>query len=420
MKRLIGDFSGREAAHPAEDSTPLQKSRNFIGLRSMRLVVLAVVAWSSVFAAWDGHMLLQTVPEKAGGNTTAPFSLLISGTFPELATVSSGGHVLNTVSCGVNSITCPADLVFAKDSQCAVPYSGWDILGYSATTGQLAAMVEIPLLSDIRPTKVYICAGNPLISTFQGSARGAAYDNNYLLALHMDETSGTILHDSTANANDAVKKSSTAPSPISDAKLVGGQRFVGMRNSTNNDYVRFQSNTAPTSSYTMEYWSNAASYVNQDTVFLAPHDSGGPVIYTGFYWFPSGTILFRNSWGAATPSASSAASIGTFHNIVFVRDNDTMNVYLDGVAGTVATGFGTGAATWSGLGWNESPSQAYDSFNGTLDEIFYSKVARGPAYITARYNNVESPSTFYTVGPFTPITPTPRSTTRANSQVNVF
>src|SRR6185312_6259997 len=323
-------------------SARAEKSRNFIRLRSMRLLVLAFLSLPAVFGAWDGHMLLQTVPEKAGGAPTAPYTLLISGNFPELAAVSAGGHVANTVTCGVNSLTCPADLIFARDSQCTVPYAGWDILGYSGTTGQLTAMVEIPLLSDIRPSKVYICAGNPQISTFQGGGRGAAYDNNYLLAMHMDEISGTVLHDSTANANDAVKKSATAPSPNAAAKLGGGQRFTGTRNSTNNDYARFQTDTAATSTYTMEYWSNATSYVNQDAVFLAPHNASGQVIYTGFYWFPSGTILFRNSWGGSTPAAAAAASTGTFHNIVFVRDNDTMNVYLDGVPGTVATGFGTG------------------------------------------------------------------------------
>jgi hypothetical protein len=235
----------------------------------------------------------------------------------------------------------------------------------------------------------------------------------------MDETSGTVLHDSTANANDALKKSSTSPSTAVTAKLGGGQLFAGARNSADNDYARFRTNTAPASSYTIEYWSNAISYINQDAVFLAPHD-GGPIVYAGFYWYPSGTILYRNTWNPATPSAAARASAGSFHNVVFIRDKDTMNVYLDGVAGTVATGFGTGPQIWSGLGWNEAPSATFDSFNGTLDEVFYSNVARTPAYVTARFNNVSSPSTFYTVGPFTPITPSPRSTTGANSQVNVF
>jgi hypothetical protein len=420
MRRTISTLPGSGGARPAAGPPPAEKNQNFIGLRSMRVLVAALISLTPIFAAWDGRMLLQTVPEKAGGATTAPYSLLISGTFPDLAVVSSGGHVVNTVSCGVDSITCPADVIFSRDSQCTVPYAGWDILGYSGATGQLTAMVELPQLSDIRPSKVYICAGNPLISTFQGGARGAAYDNNYLLALHMDETSGTVLRDSTVNANDAVKESAAAPSAVADAKVGGGQHFAGTRNSANNDYARFLSNTAPTSSYTIEYWSNAISYVNQDAVFLSPHASGGPLTYVGFNWYPAGKIAFRNSWGSPMPLAPAVATAGIFHNLVFVRDDDTMNIYLDGAPGTAASGFGTSAAIWSGLGWNEGVSVAYNSFNGTLDEIFYSKIARGPAYITARYNNVNNPAAFYTVGPFTPIPPVQHSTTQADSQVNVF
>ncbi len=418
MKSLVSALFRRSGRWV--ESTPRPRNgQSLIALHTMRLLVAALLSLPSAFGAWDGHMLLRTVPEKAGGGTTSPYLLLINGTFPDLAMVSSGGHVMNTTICGVNSITCPADLVFTRDAQCTVPYAGWDILEYSGTTGQLVAMVEVPLLSNVRPANVYICAGNPLVTIFQGGGRGAAYDNDYLLALHMDEMAGTVLHDSTANANDAVKKSATAPSAVAAAMLGAGQRFTGTRNSANNDYAQFLSNTQPTSSYTIEYWCNAVSYLSLDTVFLAPLDSG-PIISTGFYWFPSGTILFRNSWGYSTPKAPGAATTGTFHNIVFVRDNDTLNVYLDGVPGTATTGFGTTTAVWAGLGWNAAPNTAYNSFNGTLDEVFYSKIARGSAYITARYNNVNSPSTFYTVGPFTSIAPVPRSTTAANSQVNVF
>ena len=418
MKDLIGAFF-RRGGRSNEGRPRARNVQNLFARRAMRFMAVALLALSPTFGAWDGHMLLQTVPGKAGGSITAPYLLLINGTFPDLAGVASGGHVLNTTSCGVNSIVCPADLIFTRDSQCTVPYAGWDILGYSQTTGQLVAMVEVPLLSNVRPTNVYICAGDPLITTFQGGDRGAAYDKDYLLALHMDEMSGTVLHDSTANANDAVKKSAGAPSAVASAKLGAGQRFIGTRNSVNNDYAQFLANTEPVSSYTIEYWSNAASYVNLDTVFLAP-SSNGPVISTGFFWYPSGTILFRNSWGSPAPTPPAAATAGTFHNIVFVRDNDTQNVYLDGTPGTAAAGFGTSTASWAGLGWNQPPNTAYNSFNGTLEEVFYSKIARGTAYITARYNNVNSPSTFYTVGPFTSISPVPRSTTGANSQVNVF
>ncbi|HVW09885.1 MAG TPA: LamG-like jellyroll fold domain-containing protein, partial [Bryobacteraceae bacterium] len=392
------------------------------GVHAMRrLTILLLVSCLPATAAWDGFSLIQTVPAKAGGSATSPYSLLISGTYPQFAAVASGGHVKNTVPCGVNSITCPADLIFTRDSQCTTPYSGWDILSWSPSTGQLSVVLEIPILSNLRPAKIYACAGSPAVNTYQGGGRGSAYDSNYLLALHLDETSGTILHDSTANANDAVKKSAAAPAPVTAGKLGGGQQFTGTASSTNNDYALFESVTEATNTYTMEYWTKATSYVDLDSVFLGSDGlAGGPVIHTGFYFYPAGSVLYRNSWCCSSPHAPATASAGTFHNIVFVRSGDTMNVYVDGVPGTAATGFGDGAQTWMGLGWDGGVSSVFNSFNGILDEAFLSKVARSADYITARFNNVNSPSTFCTVGPFGPITPIPQSTTQANSQVNIF
>jgi hypothetical protein len=385
------------------------------------LLALALVSCSLASAAWDGFSLFQTVPEKAGSGPTSPFSLLITGTFPAFATTGSGGHVVNTVACGVNMITCPADLIFTRDSQCTTPYSGWDILSYSPATGQLTVVIEIPLLSNVRPAKIYACAGNPAVSNFQGGERGAAYDNNYLLALHMDESSGTILHDSTANANDAVKKSASAPSPVAAGKLGGAQRFRGEANSADNDFARFGSVTAPASTYTIEYWTNISSYVDQDSVFLQSTGSASsPAIFTGFYWFPGGTVLYRNSYNSTTPTLPTTATAGTFHNIVFSRSGNKMNVFLDGVPGTATSNFPDIIERWKGLGWDGGASTVYNSLNGILDEVFFSSVARSEDYITARFNNVNNPSTFYTTGPFVPLKPVARSTTQANSQVNVF
>jgi len=383
------------------------------------LLALAFLCCQTAFGDYAGYLEFQTVPSQAGTAATSPYSLLISGIFPQFATVAHGGQVVNTVTCGVNSIVCPADLTFSKDSGCTAPYAGWEITGYSPTTGQLTASVVIPILSNTRSEKIYACVGNAAVTTFQGGARGAAYDNNYLLALHMDETSGTTLHDSTANANDALKKAATSPNPTTAGKLGGAQTFLGTANSINNDYALFSSPTAPANTYTIEYWTNASSYIDQDSVFL--ENSGTPpIIYAGFYWYLPGTVIFKNSFNPNSPIAPGHASAGIFHNVVFVRNGDNLSVFLDGVAGTSASGWGTGLEQWIGLGWDAGANSVFNSFNGVLDEVFYSNIARTPDYVTARYNNLNNPSTFYTVSAFTPLVQAPRSTTQANSQVNIF
>jgi hypothetical protein len=343
---------------------------------------------------------------------------MISGTFPQMATISNGGKVANTVLCGVNSIVCPADIAFMKDSSCATPYPGWEVFVYSPITGQMSAMVQIPALSNVLGERIYACIGNPAVTSFQGGARGSAYDNGYLLALHMEETSGTVLHDSTANGNDAVKKASLSPAPTMTGQAGAAQNFVGTANSANNDYALFGSPTAPTTTYTIEYWTKASSYINEDSVFLE-NSSGAPDVFTGFFWYPSGTVWYRNTYGPGGATAPGLASAGIFHYIVFVRNGGTQSLYIDGVAGVPGAGFG-GPEQWKGLGWDGGASSQMDSFNGVLDEVFYSNTARSADYITARFNNLKSPSTFYSVSPYTTSVPAARSVTRANSQVNLF
>ncbi len=270
----------------------------------------------------------------------------------------------------------------------------WDVLSYSPVTGQLTVQVKIPLLATTRPIRIFGCAGNSVVTTFQGGAQGAAYDNNYLLALHMDETSGTILHDSTANADDAVKKGSANPNPTPTAVLGGAQNFVGTTNSTNNDYALFGAPTAPADTYTVEYWTNATSFINTDAVFLESDGAGGgPVVYMGFYWYP-GVARFVNSWNTGffpfEPGGANVAP-GAFHYIVFMRNGDTVTMYVDGVAGPPLAGYGLQAEEWSALGWNGGANAVFNSYNGILDEVFYSNIARGPDYVTARYNNIIEP-----------------------------
>ncbi len=387
-----------------------------------KILFLALVFCYPALGGYGGYILFQTVPSKAGASETSPYSLLIDGTFPEYATVANGGNVVNTTSCGVDSILCPADLIFTEDSGCTAPFAGWDVIAYSPATGRLSVTVKIPTLSNTHSVKVYGCVGNSAATTFQGGLRGAAYDNNYLLALHMEETAGAALYDSTANANDAIRKAGTNPNFNASGLVGAAQKFLGTANSPNNDYALFQSPTASTNAYTIEYWTNATSYINQDSVFLES-SGGAPSIFTGFFRLPVPTVTLQNTWNSNfSPSqpAGSNVSPGAFHYVTFVRNGDIMNLYVDGVAGTAKSGYGTQAERWRGLGWDGGANASINSFNGIVDEVFFSNVARSPDYVSARFNNLSNPSGFYTVSPYTLAPVLQRSTTRANSQVNIF
>lgn len=371
-------------------------------------------------AGYSGYLQIQTVPSKAGSSDSYSFPLLISGTYPVFATVPNGGRVVNTVTCGVDSIPCPADLIFATDPTCSALLNGWEIVSWSAVTGQISAIVQLPKLSFTAPQSIFACVGNAAVTSWQGGTRGAAWDPNYMVSLHMEESSGTVLYDSTANANNATKRTASNPAPTSGGILGSAQQFAGAVGSSNNDYALFASLTPATPNYTIEYWAIPSSFGNQDVVALES-SGGAPNIFTGFYWYPAGTIVYRNSYASSlTPTAVRTTPTGALHNIVFVRSGNTMNVFVDGVAGTQESGFGSGGEQWKGLGWDGGPNGSTNSFRGLLDEVCFSNVARSTDYIVARYNNLSSPSTFYSVSAFTTVVPVPPSTTRADSQVAIY
>jgi hypothetical protein len=99
------------------------------------------------FGGYTGYRLFTINHTLTGTANSTNFTVLISGTYAEFATTGNGGNVQNTVSCGVNSITCPADLVFTSDAGCSSPLAGWEFESYTATTGQIVAWVIVPTLS---------------------------------------------------------------------------------------------------------------------------------------------------------------------------------------------------------------------------------------------------------------------------------
>jgi len=313
------------------------------------------------------------------------FPVLFSGTYSYLTTQANGGNVQNASG---------YDIIFTSDSACQNSLS-FEQESYNPSTGAVVYWVKVPTVSHSASTVIYLCYDNSTITTFQ-STPSSTWDGNFQGVWHMGESSGTTLHDSTSNANNAIKKGASNPAPTSSGEIGGGQTFVGTLNSTNNDYALFSSLTPATNTWTIEWWAYETNAIYLDSVFL--QSDSGNILFAGYYWYPNGSLHWYNNYNTSlTPTPPSAASLNNWHHVVFVRNGDSMNVYLDGVAGTAVTGNGTSTAQFKGLGWDGVAG--YDcSFNGTLDEARLSNTVRSADWIVTEYNNQSSPSTFYTVG----------------------
>jgi len=98
----------------------------------------------------------------------------------------------------------------------------------------------------------------------------------------------------------------------------------------------------------------------------------------------------------ALNTAGSTATHGAWHRVVATYDGANKKVYIDGIERATA------ACTWNfadntqalDIGWDGDNEE----FNGVIDEVRVSNVARSLEWIGTEYNNQNSPSTFYTIG----------------------
>lgn len=330
-----------------------------------------------------------TVPAPVGGPHT-DITLLLVGSDPKLRTVANGGQIQNTVTraYGSYSQVVPADLILSSDMGGSSLYN-WGYDYYDPATGLVIIWVKKPSYSAA--FSPFVSIGNPTVTTYQGGSIGSEFDGNVKRAYHMGD-SGATLTDFSSSRIDATKKSATQPNPTTSGQIDGAQTFVGTISSTDNDYATFSSPTPATNTYTLEAWVNQSSNVDHPTLYYVWASlTGSHVVGFGTTWFPAPvTMKYFDNFNGNAPTAPASFNTGEWHHIVFVRNGDSANYYLDGVAGTAKTGLGTGTQTWVGLGWSGAAT-TLESIVGTVDEAKFSSTPRSADWIATEYVNQNNP-----------------------------
>jgi hypothetical protein len=137
-----------------------------------------------------------TIPRSQVAATELNFPVLISGTFPLLATSANGGLIQNTTV--LNLQTAPADLVFTLDSA-GTQLLSWEVASYTPSSGQIEIWVRIPTLLNTADTVGYMWYGNPAVTTYQCVA-STTWDPYYSAVYHFGNVNSLSLLDSTINA----------------------------------------------------------------------------------------------------------------------------------------------------------------------------------------------------------------------------
>ena len=256
----------------------------------------------------------------AGASNLSNFPVLVSLTDANLATVVNGGNV---------GLADGSDILFtAADGATKLNH---EIEQYNPATGQLIAWVQIPTVSPTTDTVIYVYYGNASASNQQNTT--GVWDSNFQQVLHLDESSGTTLFDSTSNANNGSKVSATSPAATSAGEIAGAQTFNG----TSDFVVLPPTMTNGLSVFSVSFWAQSTDTGSNGTYWNRPQfvgdasngaESGDFGINTN-----NGDLGMWSGLNSASDNSfvtNTAVNDNKWHHIAAVNDGSTIRLYLDG------------------------------------------------------------------------------------------
>jgi hypothetical protein len=304
----------------------------------------------------------------------------------DLKTVANGGKIQNTANNSI-SVSGPADLVFcdAASTGNALKY---EVSRYSAATGAMEAHVLLSILSHTTATTFWMFYGNASVSTTQQDL-SLWSTANYIQVCHLPD--GASLNVSCSIGGTQVNHGASATSGALD----GGGSFLA----ASSQYIDVGAPFGISGgSVTMEAWIKPNSFVSGSTVVesidassngyslrVDPTGSGKTVTI-----ICNAGSCFQRLANSTIPTAGWSLAAGSY-------TAPNLNLYTNGVNDNGST---VGSSV--GLGNNSTVNMAIGSksathtifYNGLIDEVRVSNVARSADWIKSTYNNQASPSAF--------------------------
>ena len=279
------------------------------------------------------------------------------------------------------------DVVFTKAN--GVTTLPREIERYSSATGQLDAWVKTDV-SRSAATKLYMYYNGPAAP---GSA--ATWDASYQMVQHLQEnTAAAGGHlDSTANANHGTPYSSTT---IANLHTPSGQINGGVSLDGANDRVQVADSASLdiTGALTIEAW--VRPDVSKTAEMFMKGTGGGA---EACEFFQGGNrIYWRLNNNAKTISSAATMAIGGWNHVVATYDpslpSANMKLFVNGAQDT-NTGDYTAALVTNSLPFviGAYPDDRY-AFDGLIDEVRISDVARDADWVAASYNNQANTATY--------------------------
>jgi prepilin-type N-terminal cleavage/methylation domain-containing protein len=331
------------------------------------------------------------------GGAHVDFPVVISETNDYFKTTGNGGNVYNEYG---------YDVIFTSDSDGTLVLDH-EIEYYASTTGEYVAWVKVDSLAA--DTDIYMFYGNSNVTSTTEHI-DEVWSSNYKMVTHMTDSGIGGVGSSVNSSNGWFKYDIDSPSE-SSGRVGRAQYFDG-----DYDYLTVENNSDKaqgTDDFTVEFW-------------MKP-DSAQDQTYSSTLWFGNGDVNDADAWLFRTYLSTKKLYFHMGHNNV----TNLGGMYVDTAAITddvwsyIATtvdrdvGYQAYINTVIKSGCTASPcddTTAYDIgnvydvnigkdwsskayfFHGEIDEVRISSDVKSTDWMTTGYNNINSTTTFYTIG----------------------
>jgi hypothetical protein len=337
-------------------------------------------------SSWNYRVALIIDHTKVSGTlTNFPILINITNSALQQYAQTNGNDILFTSADGTNKLS-------------------HEIESYTSSNGLLVAWVNVPILSSVADTNLYLYYGNSSATNQQNVA--ATWDSNFKGVWHMNNS----FTDSTSNNNNGINTGTISAT----GKIANGRGFV---RSNGVDYITISGLMGSSSNVTLSAWADLTSIDTKgaeiinlgDCVFMGQNNTNA---FGGFY---------NGSNWSATPSSTNLIGTG-WRYVAYTFDDagHSQSLYVDGVQ--IGSSTFTNSISYAGLGANTIIGKQGNggtgySFDGMMDEVRVSSTSRSAGWIWTEFNNQNSPATFYSVG--SPETKSPTITTQPTNQTVV-
>ena len=387
---IIGAARCPDAASGKRQAAPGHAGKPRAGVYAIKpLFTLALMALPAFGAFPNGYSYCKVVIIQhtmvSGTNDLANYPLAVVLTDADLRTTGNGGLVNNTNG---------YDIGFYPDCSGSGTALNWEMESYSATTGAIVAHVLRPALSHTTDDTIGMYYGGDF-STFQSTA-SAVWNTGYQGVWHL--ASGALLTDSTSSGSTLTNVNSAASAT---GQVDGGVALVY----TSSQQLTHADATALRipNTITISAWVKATTFRPLGVV-VSKCASGGPqyrnydldITATGFvrFYATQGYTAYRGL------TANTALTTGTWYYVSVVYDGTYQRIYRNGVPdGTNALSGNVDYLLDGSMRIGQLESDPSTLFNGSIDEVRISSVARSADWILTEYRNQNAPGTYISAGP---------------------